>query len=90
MAFALRPEDIAHQRRDFAQTTNAVAGLRSRGPPVGRAFEPASRAGDAQYGEGVALAAEGRQLTVLFDDFGSTELLTGAVPGEEPLRPVGP
>jgi hypothetical protein len=36
----------------------------------------------------VVLADEGRQLTVLFDDYGYKELLTEAVLVQELLRPV--
>jgi ATP-dependent DNA helicase RecQ len=67
---------------------NCDAGRSAAAPEDGTAFGAGERVEHPEWGRGIVLADEGRQLTVLFDRYGYRELLTEAVLAEDLLRPV--
>jgi ATP-dependent DNA helicase RecQ len=51
-------------------------------------FSPGERVEHHEWGPGLVLAAEGDRLTVLFDEYGYRELVTGIVSGRHLLAPA--
>jgi ATP-dependent DNA helicase RecQ len=52
-------------------------------------FSPGERVEHREWGPGLVLAAEDDRLTVLFDEYGYRELVTGMVSGRHLLAPAG-